>query len=53
MGVVRGRRPTYHHHGCGPSGAIWVRRQFVADRPDKLWLSDITYLPTNQGCVYV
>ena len=26
-----------------------VRREFVADRPDQLWVADITYVPTQAG----
>jgi hypothetical protein len=29
-----------------------VERRFVADRPDALWVSDITQQRTNQGWVY-
>ncbi len=35
--------------------ATWpdrVQRQFVADRPDKLWVTDITQHRTGQGWVY-
>jgi putative transposase len=30
-----------------------VNRQFTADRPDRLWLADITYVRTREGWVYV
>ena len=30
-----------------------VTRQFVADRPDQLWVSDFTYVSTWQGSQYV
>ncbi len=30
-----------------------VNRQFAADRPNKLWLSDFTYVATWSGFVYV
>ena len=30
-----------------------VQRQFTADRPNKLWVSDFTYVSTWQGFVYV
>jgi putative transposase len=30
-----------------------VNRQFVADRPNQLWVSDFTYVSTWQGFVYV
>ena len=30
-----------------------VNRQFKADRPNQLWVSDFTYVSTWQGFVYV
>jgi putative transposase len=30
-----------------------VHRNFTADRPDRLWVADITYVPTWQGFAYV
>jgi transposase InsO family protein len=30
-----------------------VNRQFTADRPNRLWVSDFTYVPTWAGMVYV
>ena len=30
-----------------------VNRLFLADRPNKLWVSDFTYVPTWSGTVYV
>ena len=30
-----------------------VDRRFVAERPNQLWLSDITYVPTRQGFTYL
>ena len=31
----------------------WVNRQFKADRPNQLWVSDFTYVSTWQGWLYV
>jgi len=28
-------------------------RRFVADRPNQVWLSDITYIPTREGWLYL
>jgi putative transposase len=30
-----------------------VNRQFIADRPDALWVTDLTYVPTRSGMAYV
>ncbi len=30
-----------------------VKREFKADAPDKLWVSDITYVPTRAGFLYL
>ncbi len=30
-----------------------VRREFVADAPDRLWVADITYIPTWAGFLYL
>jgi len=53
-GVIRGRvqRTTY----SDPKAACpldRVNRQFKADRPNQLWVSDFTYVSTWQGWLYV
>jgi transposase InsO family protein len=30
-----------------------LERDFAADRPNQKWLADITYIPTNQGWLYL
>jgi len=30
-----------------------LNRDFVADRPDQKWLTDITYIPTQEGWLYL
>ncbi len=30
-----------------------VNRNFTADRPDALWVTDLTYVPTRTGMAYV
>lgn len=30
-----------------------LKRQFTADAPNKVWLSDITYIPTQEGWLYL
>ena len=49
-GIVR-RRGKRHR----PAPAVHddlVRRRFIADAPDRLWLTDITEHPTREGKVY-
>ena len=52
-GVVRGekRRTTIPDEDAARPADL-VDRSFDADRPDRLWLSDITYVPTWSGFVY-
>lgn len=53
-GVVRGKpvRTTISHKNSA-CPADRVNRNFVADRPNALWVSDFTYVSTQQGVVYV
>ncbi len=53
-GVVRGKavRTTVSSPGA-PYPLDRVRRQFRAERPNELWVSDFTYVSTWQGMVYV
>jgi putative transposase len=53
-GVIRGRvvRTTISDKAA-PSPLDRVNRNFRADRPDQLWVSDFTYVSTWQGFVYV
>ena len=52
-GVVRGetKRTTIPDDSAARPADL-VDRSFEADRPDRLWLSDITYVPTWSGFVY-
>jgi putative transposase len=53
-GVVRGRAwIVTTHAGDGGRPADLVDRQFVATRPNQLWVSDFTYVATWGGFVYV
>ena len=53
-GVVRGRAwVTTTHASEGGRPADLVDRQFVATRPNQLWVSDFTYVATWSGFVYV
>ncbi len=53
-GVVRGKvvRTTVPD-AKAPCPLDRVNRQFKAERPNQLWVSDFTYVPTWQGFVYV
>ena len=53
-GVVRGetKRTTIPDEDAARPADL-VDRSFEADRPDRLWLSDITYVRTWSGFVYV
>jgi len=54
QGVVRGRRVvTTNPDTSQPCPDDKVNRQFKADRPNQLWVSDFTYVPTWSGTVYV
>lgn len=53
-GVARGRkRKTTIPDKAAARPADLVNRQFTADRPDQLWVADITYVDTWEGWVYV
>jgi len=53
-GVVRGRRViTTNPDTSLPCPDAKVNRLFKADRPNKLWVSDFTFVPTWSGTVCV
>ena len=54
-GVVRGRayKTTTCVDPADPRPADLVKRNFTADRPNQLWVADITYVATWRGFVYV
>jgi transposase InsO family protein len=53
-GAVRGRAwITTTHAADGGRPTDLVDRQFVATRPNQLWVSDFTYVATWNGFVYV
>ena len=53
-GVMRGKvvRTTISDSKA-PCPLDKVNRQFRAERPNQLWVSDFTYVSTWQGCLYV
>lgn len=53
-GCMRGkRRSTTRRDDRLPPAPDLVDRCFLAARPDRLWLADITYLPTREGFLYL
>jgi transposase InsO family protein len=53
-GVVRGKGVrTTVSDGKAPCPLDRVNRQFGAERPNQLWVSDFTYVSTWQGWLYV
>ncbi len=53
-GVIRGKSVrTTHPDPARPCPLDRVNRQFKADRPDQLWVSDYTFVSTWQGFAYV
>jgi putative transposase len=52
QGLRRGRRPKTTIAAGSPSPADLVGRRFTADRPNQLWVADITYIRTFSGWVY-
>src|SRR5262249_36480484 len=53
-GVIRGRKTkTTISDDLAAKPADLVQRSFKADRPNQLWVADLTYVATWQGFVYV
>ena len=56
---IRVRRPrryrvcTTDSKHCLPVAANLLEQNFVAHRPDQVWLADITYIPTSEGWLYL
>ena len=54
QGIVRGRkRKTTFADDAAARPADLVQREFTAERPNQLWVSDLTYVATWTGFVYV
>ena len=53
-GVSRRKRPTTTRRAASARPAPdLVDREFAAEAPDRLWLADITYVPTLSGFLYL
>ena len=53
QGVARGKKKTTIPDPAQPCPDDKVNRQFKADRPNQLWVSDFTYVSTWTGMVHV
>ncbi len=54
-GVSRQRAKVFttRHDPDATRAPDLVNRQFTADRPDDLWVTDLTFVPTRSGMAYV
>lgn len=53
-GCMRGRRrSTTRRDDRSPPAPDLVDRRFLAASPDRLWLADITYIPSREGFIYL
>ncbi len=50
-GVLGGKKVRTTVSGKAVAAGDSVNRQFVAERPDQLWVADFTYVSTWQGFV--
>lgn len=51
--AIRRYRVTTDSRNTRKASPNLVNRVFSADRPDACWLSDITYIPTREGWLYL
>lgn len=52
QGRRRVPRTTDSHHDL-PTAPNLLARNFMAERPDQVWLADISYIPTDEGWLYL
>ena len=54
-GVSRQRRKVFttRHDPTATRAPDLVKRNFTAEGPDQLWVTDLTYVPTRSGMAYV
>ena len=53
QGVTRRRVTTTRRDPQATVATDQVRREFRAEEPNRLWVADITYVPTAEGFVYL
>jgi transposase InsO family protein len=46
-------RSTTRRNPEHPVAPNLLQRDFTAGRPDQIWLADITYIPTQEGWLYL
>lgn len=44
---------TTRQHDAAATAPDLVGRRFISDSPDMLWVADFTYVPTNEGWLYL
>jgi transposase InsO family protein len=49
----RGRHSTTNSRHKRPAAPNLLGRQFTAEAPNNIWLADISYIPTEQGWLYL
>jgi putative transposase len=49
----KSRVSTTNSKHCEPRNVNLLERDFTASEPDQKWLSDVTYLPTMEGWLYL
>lgn len=50
---VRRFRQSYAARNSAPAAPNLLQRDFTAGRPDQVWVTDITFVPTRRGWLYV
>jgi transposase InsO family protein len=50
---VKRYKSTTKRNRAHPVAPNLLKRDFTADRPDQKWLADITYIPTQEGWLYL
>jgi putative transposase len=49
----RGKKRTTVQSEAAKTAPDLLERRFVADRPDQVWVADITYIPTHEGWLFL
>jgi transposase InsO family protein len=46
-------RRAYAHRNSAPPAPNLLDRDFTAERPNRVWVTDVTFVPTRRGWLYV